>query len=63
MDIWRLRTLYQVSDSKGQRYNSLSGYRGMESPGQSLNALLLKFCRVSTNPQGVKMYNAKLSSM
>lgn len=33
--------------------------RDLETPSQSLNALLLKHARVSTGPKGVKVYNVK----
>lgn len=33
--------------------------RDLEAPGQSLNALLMKFARSSTDVTGVKVYNSK----
>ena len=37
-------------------------YSDLESPGQSLNGLLLKYSRVSVS-QGKKIYSAKLTAL
>ena len=34
-------------------------FRDLVAPGQSLNALLMKFARSSTDVTGVKVYNSK----
>lgn len=38
-------------------------YSDLESPGQSLKGLLLKYSRVSGSTQGTKTYNAKLTAL
>lgn len=45
-------------------YDSLEPYvKDLSTPTQSLNALLLKYTRSSTNPNGVKTYNAKQTAL
>ena len=34
-------------------------HRDLETPSQSINALLLKYARVSTGQNGVKLFNSK----
>ena len=38
---------------------SFLSFRDLEAPGQSLNALLMKFARSSTDVTGAKVYNSK----
>lgn len=40
-------------------YMSILHYRDLETPSQSINALLLKYARVSTGQNGMKLFNAK----
>ncbi|XP_065905943.1 sister chromatid cohesion protein DCC1-like isoform X2 [Dysidea avara] len=56
----RFNKLFKVRERWAQE--DLEPYiRDLETPTQSLNALLLKFTRTSTNHKGQKLYNAKHS--
>jgi hypothetical protein len=52
-------TKWSRSHVNGALTNILHPFSDLESPGQSLKALLLKFARCSTDGAGNKVYNSK----
>ena len=62
MDSGGLGTLHQVrpvTNINGIIDHMMLHHRDLETPTQSLNSLLLRYTRTSTNHKGEKVYNAK----